>query len=103
MDEVDVSEEDEDNDAAQTSSSKDEDKEEPPERQRFFCCTDDKKPGGFWYCPGGCSRCFHHACQAEHPDLRDGQNKVCVPCHVAAKSRGRGARGAAKAAKQRTA
>ena len=57
--------------------------------------TDDKKPGGFWYCPGGCSHCFHKACHAEHPDLRDGANKVCVPCHVTAQSRGRGARNAA--------
>ena len=72
-------------------------------RQRFFCCTDDKKPGGYWYCPGGCSHCFHTACAAEakgpEGEPLDGANKVCVPCHVAAMSRGRGARG--RAARQR--
>ena len=87
-------------DAVNSSDEEDDDEEEeeeaPPPRQRFFCCAEDKKAGGFWYCPGGCSHCFHHACQAEHADLRDGQNKVCVPCHVAAMSRGRGARSGAK-------
>ena len=100
---VDDQEEEDDEDDAPSSSDDDEESEEEAPRQRFFCCMDDQKAGGWWYCPGGCSHCFHHACKAEHPDLRDGQNKVCVPCHVAAKSRGRGARGAAKAANQRTA
>jgi hypothetical protein len=91
--EEDDEEDDEEGAAQESPSSEEEEAEEaPPPRQRFFCCADDKKPGGFWYCPGGCSHSFHHVCQAEHPDLRDGANKVCVPCHVAAQSRGRGAR-----------
>ena len=96
--------EDAEDDEVQPSSSEDEEDEEdeeaPPQRQRFFCCMDDKKPGGFWYCPGGCSHAFHHACSAEakKPDGSplDGRNKTCVPCHVATMSRGRGARGATR-------
>ena len=62
-----------------------------------------RSPGGYWYCPGGCSHCFHTACAAEakgpEGEPLDGANKVCMPCHVAAMSRGRGARG--RAARQR--
>ena len=57
------------------------------------CCEDSSSHAGkYWYCPGGCAHSFHDKCHAEAPELRDGTNKVCVPCYTRMMSEGRGGR-----------
>lgn len=57
--------------------------------------------GKYWYCPGGCTHSFHDSCHAEAPELRDGKNKVCVPCYTRMMGEGRSGRGG-RATRQRT-
>ena len=56
-----------------------------------FCCADDKKAGGWWDCPG-CSKHFHHACNAEarkpNGDSLNLPDKTCVACHAQMMSQG---------------